>query len=128
MDVRLAADGRRIAEPRGYACQGLRDLCLRLTHVAGRCGECRDALDRADPRAEVLGGKIVFGDLTDIGVDVVGGDGVSRAIIVEIREKLFAREVSATFCEPLSCTWRERSVVSPNEPLACAYSSFPTRT
>ena len=110
--------------------------------------------DGAGPGAEVLGGEVLAGDLAQVGVDVGRADRLRLAVVVEVLEQLLPGQVLAALddrapaagrgrrsCAPCrSCrgsgsaasapstsTCSSRSVVRPNEPLARAYSSLPTR-
>src|SRR4051794_39475658 len=99
MNVGLPADGLGISEP-------CRDASDRLHHITLRFGlrlvacEPRQRLrreHRAGPGAEILGGEIVAADLAQVGVPIVGTDGLALAVVVDVLEQLVAGEIAAGF-------------------------------
>ena len=98
VDVRLPADGRRIAELFRDAFDGLDDGRLRFCHAFGvHGGQLQGAAHRGLPRTEVFRAEVVAGDGAQIVVDVFGAHRMRLARLVEILEELLTRQVSAGF-------------------------------
>jgi hypothetical protein len=97
VDVAFAADRRRVAEALGDGFDCGYDILFGLRIGVGGFEFAQQATgkDGASPGAEVLGGKVLLGDLTEIFVNVGSVDGVAIAVVVEILEELVAGKVAA---------------------------------
>src|SRR4051794_2914498 len=95
VDVRGAADSARVAEARGYGVDGGDDVCLhrRLALEGSLLAQGARGQNCASPGAEVFGGERLPGYLLEIGVDVLGADGMRRAVLVEVLEEMLTGKI-----------------------------------
>src|SRR5215212_839104 len=95
VDVRGAADCARIAEAGGHVVNGGDNVRLHrgLALEGAPLAQGARGQDRAPPRAEVLGSERLPGCLSQIGVDILGADGMRRAVLVEVLEQMLTGKV-----------------------------------
>lgn len=97
VDVTLAADGRRIAEPRCDLLDGVANipfhggLTIKLLEFLQRYGGEYSAV----PCAEILRRNILATDLPEVGIDIGGGHVASFPALVEICKQLLPRQILA---------------------------------
>ncbi len=97
MDIALAADAGRIAQPLRDALDGGDDIFLRLTLAVGGFEglQGRGRQHGAGPGAKVLGGEGLAGDIAQVAVDVAGAQLTHMTIGVDIFEQLLPFDVGA---------------------------------
>jgi hypothetical protein len=102
MDVVLATDRARVAQPRRGLVDGTHHVLLRLgcrqrgAHAAQRLG----GEHGAGERAKILGRDLAIRDLAQVFVDVAGVDLAARALFVEVLEQLLSGQLLAALHDP----------------------------
>src|SRR5689334_9252117 len=95
MDVVFPADAAGVAEPFRGQVNGGDDVALRLLLCLRRpdCTQRFRGQHGAGPGAEILGRDLATGDLLEVRVDVFRIYFLAFAIVVQILEQLFARQL-----------------------------------
>ena len=92
MDVRFLAHRRRVAQPFGDVFDRLGDRGLGFGFPFGfDGGQLERAAHRRFPRAEVFGGELAAGDLSQVVVHVLGVNRPRNPVVVDVFEEVLSR-------------------------------------
>src|SRR5688500_4851396 len=86
VEVRGAADSACVAETRGHDVDGSDDVRLHrgLALEGAMLAQVVRGQNRTSPGPEIFGGERLPGDLVQVGVDILGTDGVGLTVGVEV--------------------------------------------